>query len=130
MNSDDRLNKLVGDRSGRVPSAEAAALAEAAARRHDGLPPCSSTALACGAVGWMTGSPISTCWSTNTAGLRFPFPGAPESPLAPNVFYLEVLYAGKTLRAKYAVLTLEDFDKGAYRWFHSYLWGVSPSLPG
>jgi hypothetical protein len=43
--------------------------------------------------------------------------------LPPNVFYLELPYEGKTLRAKYAVLTLEDFDKGAHRWFHSYIWG-------
>jgi len=43
--------------------------------------------------------------------------------LPPNVFYLEVPYAGKTLRAKYAVLTLEDFGKGTHRWFHSYIWG-------
>jgi hypothetical protein len=43
--------------------------------------------------------------------------------LPPNVFYLELPYEGKTVRAKYAVLTLEDFDKGAHRWFHSYIWG-------
>ena len=27
------------------------------------------------------------------------------------------------MRAKYAVLTLEDFVKGPHRWFHSYIWG-------
>jgi hypothetical protein len=43
--------------------------------------------------------------------------------LPPNVFYLEVPCAGKTLRAKYAVLTLEDFFKGSHQWFHSYIWG-------
>jgi hypothetical protein len=43
--------------------------------------------------------------------------------LPPNVFYLEVPCEGKTVRAKYAVLTLDDFAKGAHRWFHSYLWG-------
>lgn len=43
--------------------------------------------------------------------------------LPPNVFYLEVPYQGRLLRAKYAVLTLEDFRKGTERWFHSYLWG-------
>ena len=43
--------------------------------------------------------------------------------LPPNVFYLEVLFEGDLLRAKYAVLTLADFRKGAERWFHSYLWG-------
>ena len=43
--------------------------------------------------------------------------------LPPNVFYLEVPYEGHVLRAKYAVLTLDDFIKGSERWFHSYLWG-------
>lgn len=43
--------------------------------------------------------------------------------LPPNVFYLEVLFQGQLLRAKYAVLTLSDFHKGTERWFHSYLWG-------
>jgi len=43
--------------------------------------------------------------------------------LPPNVFYLEVPHKGHILRAKYAVLTLDDFIKGSERWFHSYLWG-------
>jgi len=43
--------------------------------------------------------------------------------LPPNVFYLEVPFQGHVLRAKYAVLTLEDFRKGTESWFHSYLWG-------
>lgn len=43
--------------------------------------------------------------------------------LPPNVFYLEVPFQGHLLRAKYAVLTLDDFSDGTERWFHSYLWG-------
>ena len=43
--------------------------------------------------------------------------------LPPNVFYLEVPFQGRVLRAKYAVLTVADFRKGTARWFHSYLWG-------
>jgi hypothetical protein len=43
--------------------------------------------------------------------------------LPPNVFYLEVPFEGHLLRAKYAVLTLEDFREGTKSWFHSYLWG-------
>lgn len=44
--------------------------------------------------------------------------------LPPNVFYAEFPYDGKTIRCKYAVLTLEDFERGTSpRWFHSYLWG-------
>jgi len=49
--------------------------------------------------------------------------------LLPNVFYFEIPYARKTLRAKYAVLAPEDFDKGAHRWLHSFILGrfVQPS---
>ncbi len=43
--------------------------------------------------------------------------------LPPNVFYLEVPFAGRLLRAKYAVLTLEDFRRGMARWFQVSLWG-------
>ncbi|UCF89790.1 MAG: hypothetical protein JSW39_15940 [Desulfobacterales bacterium] len=43
--------------------------------------------------------------------------------LPPNVFYLEVSCAGRIARAKYAVLSLADFQHGtSRRWFHSYLW--------
>lgn len=44
--------------------------------------------------------------------------------LPPNVFYAEFPHQHKTIRCKYAVLTLRDFRKGTSpRWFHSYLWG-------
>ncbi len=44
--------------------------------------------------------------------------------LPPNVFYLEVNFDKRTVRAKYAVLSLSDFQQGtSMRWFHSYLWG-------
>jgi len=42
--------------------------------------------------------------------------------LAPNVFYIEVSHQGRTLRAKYAVISTSDFEKGARYWFHSYIW--------
>ena len=43
--------------------------------------------------------------------------------LPPNVFYLEVPYEGCVRRAKYAVFSFKDFQRGAsIRWFHSYLW--------
>ncbi len=43
--------------------------------------------------------------------------------LPPNVFYLEVPHGENTIRAKYAVLSLNDLQKGtSLRWFHSYLW--------
>jgi hypothetical protein len=44
--------------------------------------------------------------------------------LPPNVFYLEVPFENRTVRAKYAVLSMQDFERGtSLRWFHSYLWG-------
>ncbi len=42
--------------------------------------------------------------------------------LAPNVFYLEVPHQNRTLRAKYAVISTDDFTNGAQYWFHSYIW--------
>ena len=43
--------------------------------------------------------------------------------LPPNVFYMEVPDGGGVIRAKYAVLTLADFQRGtSTAWFHSYLW--------
>lgn len=43
--------------------------------------------------------------------------------LPPNVYYLEIPFDGRTARAKYAVLTLAQFERGTAHWFHSYLWG-------
>jgi hypothetical protein len=43
--------------------------------------------------------------------------------LPPNVFYLELEHEGMTLRCKYGIISLEDFEKGAANWFHSYIWG-------
>jgi len=44
--------------------------------------------------------------------------------LPPNVFYAEFPHDGRTIRCKYAVLSLADLEKGtSKRWFHSYLWG-------
>ncbi|HMB77724.1 MAG TPA: hypothetical protein VKN76_15105 [Kiloniellaceae bacterium] len=43
--------------------------------------------------------------------------------LPPNVYYLECRHEGLTLKAKYAVLTLDVFGKGtSAAWFHPYLW--------
>jgi hypothetical protein len=44
--------------------------------------------------------------------------------LPPNVYYLEVAYDGKTLRSKYTVISVADFQHGTSPdWFHSYIWG-------
>ena len=43
--------------------------------------------------------------------------------LPPNVVYVEASFHGATVRAKCAVISLLDFERGASgRWFHSYLW--------
>ena len=42
--------------------------------------------------------------------------------MPPNVFYLEVSHHDKTLRAKYAVISADDFKRGATVWFHPYIW--------
>ncbi len=43
--------------------------------------------------------------------------------LPPNVYYLEVPYGGSRARAKYAVISRDDFVSGAGgKWFHPYLW--------
>lgn len=44
--------------------------------------------------------------------------------LPPNVYYLEVQADGHTVRAKYAVISMRDLERGtSKKWFHSYLWG-------
>lgn len=44
--------------------------------------------------------------------------------LAPNVYYLETEVDGNRVRCKYAVISLQDLEKGTSpKWFHSYLWG-------
>lgn len=40
--------------------------------------------------------------------------------LPPTVFYLEAKEAN--LKAKYAVISITDFEAGINKWFHSYLW--------
>ena len=44
--------------------------------------------------------------------------------LPPNVYYLEVPVDGRLVRAKYAVISMRDLERGtSEKWFHSYLWG-------
>ena len=42
--------------------------------------------------------------------------------LPPNVFYLEVSRREQKFRAKYAVVSMADFERGTRQWFHPYLW--------
>src|SRR6185436_17029994 len=49
-------------------------------------------------------------------------PAIANALLAPNVYYVEVPFAGRIARAKYAVMSLDHFERGVERWFHPYLW--------
>ncbi len=43
--------------------------------------------------------------------------------LPPNVYFLETEFQGRAVRAKYAVISIDDFRRGASgRWLHSYIW--------
>lgn len=42
--------------------------------------------------------------------------------LPPNVFYIEASREEHKFRAKYAVVSMGDFEQGTRHWFHSYLW--------
>jgi hypothetical protein len=42
--------------------------------------------------------------------------------LPPNVFYLEIPAHDPPLQAKYAVMSVDHFERGCSRWFHPYLW--------
>ena len=49
--------------------------------------------------------------------------GVANKLLPPNVFYLELPFKGRMVRAKYAVLSLADFQRGtSLSCFHSYFW--------
>ncbi|MBQ27908.1 MAG: hypothetical protein CMH81_07205 [Nitrospiraceae bacterium] len=44
--------------------------------------------------------------------------------LPPNVYYLEFPLGDKTIRAKYSIVSLSDFQRcTTMQWFHSYFWG-------
>jgi hypothetical protein len=50
-------------------------------------------------------------------------PALANRVLPPNVYYLEIPFASRTARAKYAVVSLNQFERGMTHWFHPYLWG-------
>lgn len=55
---------------------------------------------------------------------RNPIHGLLNKLLPPNVFYLEIDIENRVLRAKYAIVSLSDFQRGtSMGCFHSYLWG-------
>lgn len=124
MKSGDDLKKIVREWSTRQAPVEVAALAEAARKRHDGVAAvlfygsCLRSSRVDEGIAdlYLLVDDYHSAFGSRLKALM-------NRLLPPNVFYLEIPWAGKTLRAKYAVLTLEDFRKGAHQWFHSYLWG-------
>ena len=124
MKSGDDLKTIVREWSTRQAPVEVAALAEAARKRHDGVAAvlfygsCLRSSRVDEGIAdlYLLVDDYHSAFGSRLKALM-------NRLLPPNVFYLEIPCAGKTLRAKYAVLTLEDFRKGAHQWFHSYLWG-------
>ena len=124
MKNYNRLETTVQQWSTRTAPAEVVALAEAARQRHNGV----AAVLFYGS--WLRSNRVDEgiadlylLVDDYYSAFGSHFQALMNRLLPPNVFYLEVSYAEKTLRAKYAVLTLEDFAKGAGRCFHSYIWG-------
>jgi hypothetical protein len=124
MTSDDQLKKVVRDWSTRAPSPQAVALADAARERHGGVAAVLfyGSCLRSGRIDEGIAD-LYLIVDDYRSAFRSRLLAFLNHLLPPNVFYLETPYAGKTLRAKYAVLSLEDFARGAHRWFHSYIWG-------
>lgn len=124
MNNDDQLTKVVREWSMRTAPAEVTALAEAARQRHGGVAAVlfygscmRSNRFDEGIVDlYLLVDDYQRAFGSRLQALL-------NHLLPPNVFYLELPCGEKTLRAKYAVLTLDDFDRGARQWFHSYIWG-------
>jgi hypothetical protein len=55
---------------------------------------------------------------------RKPLPALFNRLLPPNVYYLEIKVDGNRVRAKYAVISLQDLEYDTSpKCFHSYLWG-------
>jgi len=45
-----------------------------------------------------------------------------NAALPPNVFYIEINNNETIIRAKYAVISARDLERGCGQWFHSYIW--------
>lgn len=57
------------------------------------------------------------------ATYRHRLPAWANRLLAPNVYYLEATHLGRTLRTKYTVVSLDQFERGTSSWFQPYFWG-------
>ncbi len=124
MNSKDPLQGIIQAWTTRSAPVGIAALADAARKRHEGVAAvlfygsCLRSGRADEGI-----ADLYLLVDDYRVAFDSGFKAVMNRLLPPNVFYLETLWEGRTLRAKYAVLTLDDFEKGARSWFHSYIWG-------
>ena len=52
-----------------------------------------------------------------------PLPAVSNFLLPPNVFYMEEEFKGKTVRVKYAIVSMKQLERAtSCQWFHSYFW--------
>lgn len=124
MSNDEQIKKLQQEWNRRTLPPEIIALSEAAIKRHDGV----AAVLFYGS--WLRSGRVDEGIAdlyllVDNYQLAFGsrFQAFLNQLLPPNVFYLELPYGALTLRAKYAVLSMDDFQQGARNWFHSYIWG-------
>jgi hypothetical protein len=124
MNSKDPLQRIIQAWTTRSAPVGIAALADAARKRHAGVAAvlfygsCLRSGRADEGI-----ADLYLLVDDYRVAFDSGFKAVMNCLLPPNVFYLETPWEGRTLRAKYAVLTLNDFEKGARSWFHSYIWG-------
>ncbi len=124
MKSDESIKRIIQKWNTRALPPEIIALSDAARQRHDGV----AAVLFYGS--WLRSGRVDEgiadlylLVDDYKVAFNSRLQALMNRLLPPNVFYLELPYEGRTLRAKYAVLTLDDFAKGTGTWFHSYIWG-------
>ena len=124
MKNEERLKSVIEEWNRWGASAEVEALAEAAGNRHKGVAAVLFYGSCLRGISFDNGiADLYILVDDYHGAFGSRLQALMNRLLPPNVFYLEVPFKGRTLRAKYAVLTLDDFAKGAHRWFHSYIWG-------
>ena len=124
MKSDDSLKRIIQQWNTRALPPEIAALSDAARQRHDGVAAVLfyGSCLRSGRVDEGMAD-LYLLVDDYKVAFHSRLQAWTNRLLPPNVFYLELPHGERTLRAKYAVLTLDDFAKGTATWFHSYIWG-------
>ena len=121
----DDLQDLRRNETGQPVAAPIAAIAEAARLRHGTAVAAVLFYGSCLRTGSDEGKVVDLYLLVDsyTAAYGRGVAAAMNWLLPPNVFYIETPFEGRTVRAKYAVVSLADFAKGAGgRWFHPYLW--------